>query len=458
MFNPDDYRAALDAAHQRALGWLDSVPDRPVRPQANIDTQAAVFDTALQAGPLAPEDVVTELATKAEPGLMAMGSGRFYGWVIGGTLPAALGADWLVSAWDQNAAMRLATPSTAAIEATAGRWLLDLLGLPAGSDVGFTTGATMANFMGVMAGRQTVLASAGWNVNERGLIGAPPITVLAGGEVHASMMLAFRYSGLGLPQLVEADEQGRMRPDALRAALEDVTGPVILALQAGELHSGACDPFDELIPIAKEHGAWVHVDGAFGLWAAASPRFAGATRGLADADSWATDAHKTLNVPYDCGVSIVRGQAVRPAMKIATTYLLHDDSGPADPHELVPDFSRRARGVPAWAALRSLGREGVVALVEGLVDVAQELASRLGALDGVEVVNDVVFTQVCLSFGTDERTQEVTSRLIEDGTVWMSGSRWMGRAVLRISVSNWSTDEGDIAASVEAVKRAMAPV
>ncbi len=455
MFNPDDYRPALEAAHERALAWLDAVPDRPVHPAAGIEEQVAAFDLPLQAGPLAPAEVVRELAAKAEPGLMAMGSGRFYGWVIGGTLPAALGADWLVSTWDQNSALRRATPSIAAIEEAAGRWLLDLLGLPTDSDVGFATGATMANFTGVLAGRHAVLAAAGWDENQQGLIGAPPITVLAGAEVHASMLLAFRYAGLGTPTLVDADDQGRMRPDALRAALEDVTGPVIVALQAGELHSGNWDPFAELIPIAKERGAWVHVDGAFGLWGAVTPKLADATRGMADADSWATDAHKTLNVPYDAGVAIVRGQAVRNAMRISTSYLLHAQDGPADPYELVPEFSRRGRGVPTWAALRSLGRDGVVALVDRLVWTAQELARQIGAIEGVEVVNDVVFTQVCLSFGSDERTQQVTARLIEDGAVWMSGSRWMGRDVLRISVSNWSTDPEDIAASVEAVRRAM---
>lgn len=455
MFNPDDYRAALDVAHERALAWLDSVPDRPVRPTAGIEAQEAVFSGPLQNGPLDPAAVVAELAEKAEPGLMAMDSGRFFGWVIGGTLPAALGADWLVSTWDQNSALRAATPSIAAIEAAAGRWLVDLLGLPEGSDVGFTTGATMANFTGVLAGRAAVLDAAGWNVNELGLNGAPPITLLAGAEVHASMLLAFRYAGLGLPKLVEADDQGRIRPEALAAALRDVDGPVIVALQAGELHSGAWDPFAELIPIAKDAGAWVHVDGAFGLWGAASPKLREHTRGLELADSWATDAHKTLNVPYDAGVSIVRGTAVRRAFAISTSYLLHDQTGAADPHELVPEFSRRGRGLPSWAALRSLGRDGVIELVDGLVWAAQELARRTGELDGVQVVNDVVFTQVCLSFGSDERTKEVTARLIADGTVWMSGSRWMGRDVLRISVSNWSTNEDDITASVEAVKRAM---
>ncbi len=383
MFNPDDYRAALDVAHERALAWLDSVPERKVRPQADIETQTSAFGGALQASPLAPEDVVAELATKAEPGLMAIGSGRFYGWVMGGTLPAALGADWLVSAWDQNSAMRLATPSMAAIEATAGRWLLDLLGLPAGSDVGFTTGATMANFMGVMAGRQS-RARGRWLGRQ-----CPwphrrsPITVLAGGEVHASMMLAFRYAGLGLPQLVEADEQERMRPDALRATLADVTGPVILALQAGELHSGACDPFDELIPIAKEHGAWVHVDGAFGLWAAASPRFADATswprgcRFLGGPTPTRPSTCPTTAASRSCAVSWCgRRCASRPATSCTTT--------PAPPTR-----TRWCRTSPAVVAGCRPGRRcahsgemGVVALVEGLVDVAQELASRLACARG----------------------------------------------------------------------------
>jgi glutamate/tyrosine decarboxylase-like PLP-dependent enzyme len=453
-FDPIQYRAPLNRAHQLATEWLESVPTRPVRPSATAEELG--FDTPLPEGPTDPVVVIDELVAKAEPGLMAIPSGKFFGWVMGGTLPAALAADWLVSAWDQNAGLRYATPAAAAIEEAAGAWLLDLLHLPTASAVGFTTGGTMANMVGLAAGRGDVLHRVGWDVNELGLQGAPKVTVLAGAEVHASVELALRYLGLGKPQLVEADAQGRIRPDALALALAEVDGPVIVALQAGNLHSGAFDPMRDCIEIAHENSAWVHVDGAFGLWGAASPRWDAHLDGLADADSWATDAHKTLNVPYDCGVAIVADRnSVQTAFGAHTSYLIQAPDGPPDPFELVPEMSRRGRGIPVWAALRSLGRAGVVSLVEGLATRARELADALGALPGVEVLNDVVFTQVCLSFGTDERTREVTQALIADGAVWMSGSRWAGRDVLRISVSNWSTDAADVEASVAAVRRAM---
>jgi glutamate/tyrosine decarboxylase-like PLP-dependent enzyme len=457
MFDPTDYDKALDAANRRAREWLRSVPDRPVRPHLTADELLPVFDFPLPEGRTDAGAVVDRLATDAEPGLMAIDSGRFFGWVMGGTLPAALGADWLVSTWGQNAGMRDATPAVAVIEEAAAHWLVDLLKLPPASEVGFTTGATMANFSGLAAGRADVLSRAGWDVNERGLTGAPPVRVFAGNEVHASVILALRYLGLGAPNLVEADEQGRMIPEALEQALAAGEGPALVVLQVGNLHSGAFDPVGALSGIAHRHDAWVHVDGAFGLWAAVSPRFAEETVGWDAADSWATDAHKTLNVPYDCGVSIVaRPGAAQAALAPGhTDYLLQSAVTP-DPHMLVPDFSRRARGVPVWAALLQLGRSGTIAMVEGLVDNAQALARELGAVPGVEVINDVVFTQVCLWFGSDERTTQVTRQLIDEGAIWMSGSRWAGRDVLRISVSNWSTDGADVQFSVDAVRRAMA--
>lgn len=454
--NPDEYKAVLDRATARSMEWIESIPARQVAPLADVDAMKRVFARPLQEERLDPVDVVEELATLAEPGLMAMPSGRFFGWVIGGTLPAALGADVLVSSWDQNAAMRYASPSTAAIEEVAGEWLLDLLGLPAGADVGFTTGATMANWTGLTAARASVLDAVGWDVNARGLAGAPAVTVLAGAERHASIDLALRYVGFGLPTVVPADDQGRIDVDALRAALNGVDGPVILCLQAGNLHSGAFDPMREAIAVAHEHGAWVHVDGAFGLWAAASPTLRGQLDGVETADSWATDAHKTLNVPYDCGVAIIaRPGIARAALGTQTNYLIKVGTA-YDPYDVVPEMSRRARGVPVWAALRQLGRSGVIELVDGLVRNARALASGLAALPGVEILNDVVFTQVSLSFGSDDRTKAVTSALIADGAVWMSGSRWQGRDILRISVSNWSTDESDVAFSIAAVERAMA--
>jgi glutamate/tyrosine decarboxylase-like PLP-dependent enzyme len=449
------FEEPLAAAAGRARAWLASLADRDIPPSATADEVAEVLGGPLPEGPTAPAEVVDLLARGVEPGLMAMGSGRFYGWVIGGTLPAALAADWLVSTWDQNTVLRWATPGTAGAEAVAAGWLLDLLGLPAQSDVGFVTGGMMANFTGLAAARDKVLADQGWNVAERGLIGAPPVRVLVGEERHATIDLALRYLGLGAPTPVPTDDQGRIRVGALREALD---GPAIVCLQAGNLHSGAFDPFTEAIPAAHEAGAWVHVDGAFGLWAAASPALRHLVAGVEAADSWATDAHKTLNTPYDCGISVVRdAKAMRAAMGVHTSYLINaaPADGPADPSETVPEFSRRARGVPVWAALRSLGRGGVTELIEGLVAAAGQLAGGIAAIDGAEVLNDVVFTQFCVSFGTDERTRAVTEALLADGRVWMSGSRWQDRDVLRVSVSNWSTDDTAIAASIEAVRRAL---
>jgi glutamate/tyrosine decarboxylase-like PLP-dependent enzyme len=450
----DEYRDALTRAHDHTLEWIDSLADRPIGSRQSIDEMVPRFRAPLTDEPAAAATVVDELAALADDGLMAMPSGKFFGWVIGGTLPAALAADWMVSAWDQNAAMRLATPAVSAAEEAAGDWLLDLLGLPPEAGVGFTTGATMANFVGLGAGRTSVLDAVGWDVNAAGLSGAPKITVLAGGDHHASIDLALRYLGLGLPTIVESDSEGRIRVDALREALAGVSGPVILCLQAGNLHSGSFDPMTEAIAVAHAHGAWVHIDGAFGLWAGVSPTHRYLTAGYDGADSWATDAHKTLNVPYDCGIAIVaRPEVLTASFGLHTSYLLQGEH--SDPFERVPEFSRRARGVTVWAALRSLGRNGTIALVDDMVANARALAEGLAKLPGVEILNDVVFTQVSLSFGSDDRTREVTARLLADGTVWMSGSRWQGRDILRISVSNWSTDADDLAESIAAVEHAM---
>src|SRR5690554_5491753 len=320
---PDDYSRALNRAHLHATEWLEAIPSREVRPQLSADELAAKFDQPFhEEGADAPA-VVDELVRRVEPGLMVMPSGRFFGWVIGGTLPAALGADWLVSAWDQNTAMRFATPGVAAVEQEAGDWLLDLLGLPEGCDVGFTTGATMANFVGLAAARQDVLDRAGWDLVTHGLTGAPRVNVFAGADRHASVDLALKYLGLGIPTVVAADAQGRLTVEALSEALEKAEGPSIVCLQAGNLHSGAFDPIAEATAIAHEYGAWVHVDGAFGLWAAASPIHRAQLAGLHTCDSWATDAHKTLNVPYDCGVAIVaRPEVSRAVFTSHTSYLV----------------------------------------------------------------------------------------------------------------------------------------
>jgi glutamate/tyrosine decarboxylase-like PLP-dependent enzyme len=399
--------------------------------------------------------VVDLLAEACEPGLVAIPSGRFFGMVIGGALPAALGADWLTSAWDQNVGLRSLTPAASAVEEVAGRWLVELLGLPTGSAVGFVTGATMANFTCLATARDTVLRRAGYDVTA-GLSTLPPVRVLVGAERHPSVDLPLRFLGLGDPHVVPADEKGRIRADALGEALAGADGPTIVALQAGNIHSGDFDPFADCVAAAREHDAWVHVDGAFGLWASASPRWRHEVAGLADADSWATDAHKTLNVPYDSGLAIVTD-----ADALATSMAMHGDylmQASGDPQERTPELSRRARGFATWAALRSLGRSGVVDLVERLAGHARAFADGAREIPGCEVLNDVVFTQVCLSFGDDERTRAVAAALLADGTTWMSGSRWHGRAIVRISVSNWSTTTDDVRRSLDALRRAAASV
>ena len=455
----DEYARALAAAVRHSTAWLGSLPDRRVGPVAAAHDLAEAFGGPLPRGVMPAEEVVDLLAATAEPGLMAMPSGRFFGWVIGGSLPAALASDWLVSAWDQNAGLRYATPAMAAIEEAAGSWLLELLGLPEGSDVGFVTGATMANFTGMAAARWRLLSDAGWDLDRDGLFGAPRIRCLVGRERHDTVDLGLRYLGLGKPGVVEADDQGRLIPEALDAALAQGSGPALVCLQAGNLHSGAFDPFPEAIRVARKYGAWVHVDGAFGLWAAAVPELRSLTRGYEEADSWGTDAHKTLNVPYDCGIAIVRdASALRSAMGLHASYLVHDAEGPGDPFEKVPELSRRARGVPVWAALKSLGSDGVAAQVRGMAAAAADIAAGLGGVDGVEVLNDVGYTQVCLAFGDDETTRAVTARIIADGRVWMSGSRWRDRDILRVSVSNWHTGKDEVRTAVDAVKAALSAV
>ncbi|GAA5101180.1 aminotransferase class V-fold PLP-dependent enzyme [Microbacterium yannicii] len=448
----EQYREALEAAHRHALSWLDSLPDRPIRPALDVDGVLARLERRLPEDGTDPRDVVEELAAASEPGLMAMGSPRFYGFVIGGAYPAALAADWLVAAWDQNTGSRQPTPATAAVEEVAGGWLLDLLGLPAESGVGFVTGGTTANLACLVAARDAVVRRAGADP-AAGLAQAPAIRFLAGDAVHTSMQLAGRIAGLGLPQTVGADDQGRIDVAGLERALADGTGPTIVALQAGDVHSGAFDDFTAAVAVAHRAGAWVHVDGAFGLWAAASPRLRHLVAGLADADSWATDAHKTLNVPYDCGVAIVRDEAAMTASLGAHAAYLPAVASVPDPYDRVPELSRRARGVPVWAALRSLGRQGVVRLIDGLADAATALAAGFRAVPGLEVVNDVPFTQVCLATGDDAATAALGDWLRDEGTVWASSSTWRGRTVVRFAVSNHGTDAEAVRRTIDAVAR-----
>ncbi len=445
--------AALPAAVEHTQRWLASLEDRPVPPQAQVEELVERLGISLPDGPQDPAAVIEHLATALEPGLTAMPSGRFYGMVIGGSHPAALAADWLTSAWDQNAGLARLTPAATATEQVASAWLLDLLGLPAGSAVGFVTGGTMANFTCLAAARDAVLRDAGWDVGSQGLTAGPRVRVVVGQERHDTIDLALRYLGLGAPEQVAADDQGRIDVAALEHKLQEADGPTVVCLQAGNVHSGGYDPFAKAIEVAHRHRAWVHVDGAFGLFAAAAPAYRHLTAGVEGADSWASDAHKTLNVPYDCGIAIVRDPAaVKAAMGMHGDYLIHDEAG--DPFEKVPELSRRARSIPVYAVLAALGRQGVADLVERMAGHAAAFARGITEIPGAEVLNDVVFTQVCVSFGSDVRTRDVVEQLLADGEAWMSGSVWRGWAVLRISVSNWSTDEGDVRRSLDALHRA----
>ena len=446
---------ALGRVHELAADFVRSLDERPVWPRASYEQMLAAFGEELPARGTDPTDVIEDLARRADQGLSGTASGRFFGFVIGGELPAALGADWLTSVWDQNAGLNSLTPAAAAVEVVAGRWIVDALGLPEGTAMGLVTGGMMANYTCLSAGRHAVLAQVGWDVVQRGLFGAPPIRVLVGYDRHDTVDRAVRYLGLGQDAVTEVDSdgQGRIHPAALAAALEAGTGPAIVCLQAGQVHTGDFDPFPEAIGIAKEHNAWVHVDGAFGLWAAASARLRYLVTGIERADSWATDAHKTLNVPYDCGVALVRDPVNLVAgFGVEADYLI---GGAGDPMERVPEFSRRARGFPVWAALRSLGTEGLAELVETLCERASQMAAGLATLDGVEVLNDVVFTQVMTSYGNDERTAAVGRQLLADGSAVFTPATWRGQAAQRCSVSSWATTETDVERTIDAVRRVL---
>jgi glutamate/tyrosine decarboxylase-like PLP-dependent enzyme len=450
----DERTAALDAAHRAASEFFAGIDDRPVWPRASLDDMLDVFG-----GPLPDEGgdaaaVIEELARGADPGLVAIAGGRFFGFVIGGSIPAALGADWLVSAWDQNSGSSSMTTATVALERVAGRWICELLGLPVTSSVGFVTGAQGSNTACLATAQHAVLRRRGWDLVRQGLRGAPPLRLIVGEHRHGSIDRAARFCGIGSEELVvvAADAEGRMLPDALAGALEagDQTATIV-CLQAGEVHTGAFDPFAELIPQAKAAGAWVHVDGAFGLWAAASDRLRPLTTGMAGADSWTTDAHKTLNVPYDCGMAIVRDPADSIAMfRTGGDYLMYTG---LDPWDMTPELSRRARGVPAWAALRSLGRTGVAALVERLHDNALRLERGLRELSGVTVVNAVPYTQVMFRLDEDTATRALGAAILADGTAALTGAEWEGRAVLRCSMSSWATTEADVDRTVAAIGR-----
>jgi glutamate/tyrosine decarboxylase-like PLP-dependent enzyme len=442
--------ALLRDVLRRASIYLEGLDARSVAPTPEAVAALRRLDEPLPAEPSDPAATLALLDEVVSPATMAMAGPRFFGFVIGGSLPVALAANWLAGAWDQNVGYYTSTPGVAHLERVALRWLLELLDLPTGAAGGFVTGATVANFTALAAARNSVLARAGWDIEGRGLFGAPPITVIAGDEAHPTLLKSLGMLGLGRSRVVRVpvDGQGRMRPDAL----PPIAGPAIVCLQAGNVNTGAFDPFEPLIAQAHAAGAWVHVDGAFGLWARASESLRSLTAGIDGADSWATDAHKWLNVPYDSGLAFVRdAHALRAAMAITAEYLPVDTSE-RNPSDFTPELSRRARGVEVWAALRSLGRAGLAELVERNCRQARRFAAGLCAA-GYDVLNDVVLNQVLVSFGTLERTRAVIDAIQRDGTCWAGVTIWQGKTAMRISVSSAATTDEDVERSLAAMLR-----
>jgi len=444
-----------------ASQFIDSLDDRPVPPKASVDELRAALGGPLPERGTDAEQVVAELIAAAEPGIMATPSGRFFGFVIGGALPVAVAADWLTSAWDQNAGLIGPFPSAGVVEEVVLEWLRELLLLPAGVSAGFVTGCQMAHMTALAAARHRVLERAGWDLARDGLQGSPRIRVVVGEERHVTVDRALRYLGIGSAQIeiVPADEQGRMRVELLPAALAAGEGPTIVCAQLGNVNTGSCDDVTAVADAVEGAGAWLHVDGAFGLWAAASPRFRHLVAGAERADSWATDAHKWLNVPYDSGIAFCADpEAHRAAMSVQASYLEQADAEAArDQMDWNPEFSRRARGFPIYAAIRGLGSEGVTATVDRCCDHAVRFAELLGAEPGVEILNDVVLNQVLVRFGDDDAlTQATVKGVQEDGTCWLSGTVWRGKSAMRVSVSNWRTNEEDVERSAAAILEAAA--
>jgi glutamate/tyrosine decarboxylase-like PLP-dependent enzyme len=452
-------RKLLEETARLAAHYRESLDARPVRSQLSAAELQRELAAPLTEEGESPARVIEALARAGAAGSVASAGPRYFGFVIGGSTPTALAADWLVSAWDQNGGLYATSPLISAIEEVTAAWLRELAGLPGSMTVGFVTGCQMASFTALAAARHRVLRNAGWDVEAEGLFGAPAIEVLVSDEAHYTIFMALRLLGLGGTRLrrVPTDRQGRMRAEALGAMLESVAGPCIVCAQAGNVNSGAFDPLEEIAPLARARAAWLHVDGAFGLWAAAAPSRAHLVRGVSLADSIATDGHKWLNVPYDCGIVFCADEAAhRSAMSLSAPALaapyLATSVRQRDPHEFVPEESRRGRAVPVYAALRALGREGLAELIERNCRQAQRFAAGLSAA-GHEVLNEVVLNQVVVAFGDAERTRRVVAALQEDGTCWCGATVWKGRTAMRISVSGWATTDADVEKSLTAILR-----
>ncbi len=461
--NKRDRRELLNTASELANEFLDGVAERSVAHSVDFAKLLAELNGAgLQPEGDAPSRIIAQLAGLAEHAIVATAGPRYFGFVVGGSLPVALAADWLTSAWDQNGAFYAHSPLAAAVEQIAGEWLIDLFGLSKDSSVGFVTGGTMANFTGLAAGRHALLQKLGWDVERQGLIGAPKVTVVTSDESHVSVFACLQMLGLGSEQVVRvpADEQGRMRPDQLRSTIASIETPILVCAQAGNVNTGAFDPIPEIVSAISGRPSWLHVDGAFGLWAAASSAQRALVDGIELADSVSVDCHKWLNVPYDCGIAFVRDAAAhRAAMTLHASYYVTAHSAERDNCDWVPEASRRARGFTVYAALRFLGRKGIEDLIDRCCLLAQRMAERLAKDPAVSILNDVVLNQVLVRFSdpsggdSDEFTAEVIRRVQEDGTCWLGGTTWHGMRAMRISISNWSTTEGDIDVSADAILR-----
>jgi glutamate/tyrosine decarboxylase-like PLP-dependent enzyme len=459
-------RQELDDVLAYAKAFLAGLPERPVGWKASGDELREALGGPLPDASTDAQKVIEQLIGAAEAGIVGTTSPRYFGFVIGGNTPASLAADWLTSLWDQNAGLFVGGPSASVAEEIAGRWLVEFLGLPEGSSYGFVTGGQMANFTGLVVARHHVLERVGWDVESDGLQGSPELRVIVGAEGHSTIDRALRFAGLGKSRarVVTADEQGRMRADDLATALEEFDGPTIVCAQAGNVNSGSFDPLREICELARAKGAWVHVDGAIGLWANASEKLRHLTDGVELADSWATDGHKWLNVPYDSGLFFcAHPRSHSAAMGVRASYLIHSEGVDRDQMDWNPEFSRRARGVPVYAAMRSLGREGMVEIFERCCANSRRFADSLGARDDIEVLNDVVLNQVLVRFlatdgDHDARTAAVVKGVQEEGTLWLSGSTWRDMGVMRISVSNWQTTAEDVDRSVEAILKVAASI
>jgi glutamate/tyrosine decarboxylase-like PLP-dependent enzyme len=439
----------LNLASERARHYVSGIGARRVAPAVNDLKALAAFDEAFPEAPSDPKDVLKMLDDLGSPATVGTTGGRYFGFVVGGVLPAALAANWMAGAWDQPAGLRVMSPVAAELEDIVLRWVCDALHLPPDCEGGLVTGATTANFTALAAARFALLQKAGWNVAEDGMSGSPPIEVVVGAEVHASLLKALSLAGFGKRRvtIVESDQQGRMRADKF----PKLSPRAIVCIQAGNVNSGAFDPASQICALAKEQGAWVHVDGAFGLWAGVSPRYRHLTEGFDLADSWATDAHKWPNVNYDSGIVLVRdGAALRAAMTLSAAYLA--PGARREPMHHTPEASRRARGIELWAALKSLGRSGLCALIDRTCALATRFESGLRAA-GYEVLNEVVINQVLVSFGSAAKTREVIARVQEDGTCWCGATEWHAKTAMRISVSSWATTESDVDRSLEAIVR-----